>query len=162
MALPSVPGASPATNLPVTGQGTAPGAPTPGPQGGVTQPTANRGLDVALLTHMLLAAKILTAGLATGADPGSEPARAAVKSIGDLTKHTPPGSINPAIENAALMKLLQKQKQEAPMMAALRSQGQHAPMPGASPTATPGAPPGAGAAPPPSPGAGAPPMPMAA
>lgn len=158
MALPQVPGASPSASLPVVGQGTAPGAPTPGPTGGVTSPTANRGLDVALLTHMILAAKILTQGLATGADPSGDPARAATKAIGDLTKHTPPGSVNPAIENAALMKLLQKQKQEAPMMAALRSQGQQMPQPGASG----GAPPGAGAAPPPSPGAGAPPMPMAA
>ena len=103
---------------------------------------------------MILAAKILTQGLATGADPSSDPARAATKAIGDLTKHTPPGSVNPAIENAALMKLLQKQKQEAPMMAALRSQGQQMPQPGAG-----GAP---GGAPQPAPGAGAPPMPMAA
>lgn len=151
MALPSVPGSSPATGLPVVGQGTAPGAPPPGPQGGVTQPTANRGLDVVLLTHMILAAKILTQGLASGADPSSDPARAATKAIGDLTKHTPPGSVNPAIENAALMKLMQQQKQQAPMMAALRSQGQQMPQPGA------------GGTPQPQPqGAGASPMPMAA
>lgn len=104
---------------------------------------------------MILAAKVLTQGLATGADPSSDAARAATKAIGDLTKHTPPGSINPAIENAALMKLLQKQKQEAPMMAALRSQGQQMPQPGAAPGGAPGA------SPQPAPGA-APPMPMAA
>ena len=149
MALPPVPGSSPATALPVVGQGTAPGAPPPGPQGGVTQPTANRGLDVVLLTHMLLAAKILTQGLASGADPSSDPARAATKAIGDLPKHTPPGSINPAIENAALMKLMQQMKQQAPMMSALRSQGQQMPQPGAAPQPQPQ-------------GAGASPMPMAA
>ena len=100
---------------------------------------------------MSLAAKMLTQGLASGADPSSDPARAATKAIGDLTKHTPPGSVNPAIENAALMKLMQQQKQQAPMMAALRSQGQQMPQPGA------------GGTPQPQPqGAGASPMPMAA
>jgi len=98
---------------------------------------------------MLLAAKILTQGLASGADPSSDPARAATKAIGDLTKHTPPGSINPAIENAALMKLMQQMKQQAPMMSALRSQGQQMPQPGAAPQPQPQ-------------GAGASPMPMAA
>ena len=151
MALPPVPGASPATSLPVVGQGTAPGAPTPGPQSGVSQPTANRGLDVAGLTLMRLAADVLIEALGTGMDPASDPALAATKAIGDLTKHTPPGSINPSIYNAALMKLMQKQKQQAPMMSALRAQGQQMPQPGA------------GGAPQPQPqGAGASPMPMAA
>lgn len=149
MALPPVPGSSPAISLPVVGQGTAPGAPPPGPQGGITNPTANRGLDVAGLTLMRLAADVLIEALGTGMDPASDPARAATKAIGDLTKHTPPGTINPAIYNAALMKLMQKQKQQAPMMAALRAQGQQMPQPGAVGASMPGA-------------GGAAPMPMAA
>lgn len=99
---------------------------------------------------MRLAADVLIEALGTGMDPASDPARAATKAIGDLTKHTPPGSINPSIYNAALMKLMQKQRQQAPMMATLRAQGQQMPQPGA------------GAAPTPTPGAGAAPMPMAA
>lgn len=109
-------------------------------------PTANRGLDVAGLTLIRLAADVLVEALGTGMDPASDPGKATTDAIQKLTKHTPPGSINPQIYNAALMKLMQKQKQQAPMMAALRSQGQQMPQPGAGGQ----------------PGGGAPPTPMAA
>lgn len=128
-------------------------------------PTANRGLDVAGLTMMRVAADVLIEALASGMDPASEPARAATKSIADLTKHTPPGSLNPQIYNAALLKLFNKQRAQSPMMAAMRSQGQQQPQPGAPPGGAGGAPPPGAAPPPPPGGAGAmasPPMPQAA
>lgn len=158
MALPSVAG-SPVTptTLPGVGQQSPPGAAPPGPQNGVTMPTANRGLDVAGLTLIRLAADILIEALSTGMDPASDPGKEATKAISNLSKHTPPGSMNPAIYNAALMKLMMKNRQAAPQRAAMASQGQQMPQPGAGAGASP-----ASMAPPPSASSGASPMPQAA
>ena len=102
---------------------------------------------------MRVAADVLIEALASGMDPASDPARAATKAIADLTKHTPPGSLNPQIYNAALLKLFNKQRAQAPMMAAMRAGGQQQPQPqapgaGGAPGAPPGGAPGAMASPP--------------
>lgn len=139
MALPAAPGSPtvPAA-MPVAGQSGAPGTPPPGPTGGVTQPTQNRGAEVAGLTYVKVAVDTLIMALQQGLDAGSDPGRAAAKAINDLAKHVPPGSTSPALYNAALTKLLMQKKQEAPMLAALSAQGQKPPMPpmpGAAPAA---------------------------
>lgn len=138
MALPPVSG-SPVVpaSLPAVGQQSPPGAAPPGPQNGVTMPTANRGLDVAGLTLIRLSADVLVEALATGMDPGSDAAKAATKAISDLGKHIPPGSMNPSIYQAALMKLMNKQRAQSPMLAAMQAQGQRMPQPGAGGAPTP-------------------------
>ena len=100
-------------------------------------PTANRGLDVAGLTLIRLAADVLVEALGTGMDPGGDPAKAATKAISDLGKHIPPGSMNPSIYQAALMKLMNKQRAQSPMLAAMQAQGQRMPQPGAGGAPTP-------------------------
>lgn len=117
---------TPAT-MPVVGQSGAPGQPPPGPTGGVTQPTPNRGAEVAGLTYVKVAVDTLIMALQSGLDAGSDPGRAAAKAINDLAKHVPPGSTSPALYNSALTKLLMQKKQEAPMLAALSAQQNKAP-----------------------------------
>lgn len=123
MALPASPG-SPANPgaFPVAGQSGAPGAPPPGPQSGATQPTPNRGLQAAALAKMQWAVKILTMALP---DLGveTEPGKDVMKALQTLSKHIPPGSTSPGVDNAGLQQMMMQHKQDQPQNQLFRAMG---------------------------------------
>jgi len=122
MALPAGPGAPTVPqSLPQVGQQSPPGSAPPGPPG-VTQPTANRGNQASGLAWVGTAVRLLERALPLlGA--GTEPGQAVMKALSSLSKHVPPGSTSPGVENSALQQAMMQQKAEQPMLQLLRSQG---------------------------------------
>ena len=143
MALPAAPG-SPLvpSSLPQVGQSGMPGQPPAGPQS-LTQPTPNRGNEAAGLAFVGGAVEALKRALSL-LDVASEPGQAVMKALSSLSKHVPPGSTAPGIENNAFAQLMNERKQQAPLIQLMRSRGMQMPMGAAGGGA--GAPPGAAAA----------------
>ena len=133
MALPGAPGSPVAPqSLPTVGQGGAPGAAPPGPPGGATMPTPNRGLQANGLALISAAVKVLLRALQV-LGPETEPGKDALKAVTALSKHIPPGSTSPGIENNSFQQLQQQQRQDAPMLNVMRAQsGGAAPQPKAA------------------------------
>lgn len=116
-ASPPNPAASPSPQG--VGAGTAPGQPPFG-SSPVTQPTPNRGHEAAGLSRLSIIVRLLEEAiplLGAGSDPGKD----AVKALGNLAKHIPPGSVTPGIEKSTMERLMQQQQQNAPQIAAMRA-----------------------------------------
>ena len=139
MALPASPGSPTVpSSLPTVGQSGMPGQPPAGPQA-LTQPTPNRGSEAAGLAFVGGAVEALKRALSM-LDVASEPGQAVMKALSSLSKHVPPGSTAPGIENNAFAQLMNERKQNNPLIQLMRSRGQAMPS---------GIPPGGGGAAPP-------------
>ena len=143
MALPAAPGSP--TNpsaLPVVGQGGAPGQPPVGGAGGATMPTPNRGVQAAANGKLTWVARQLL-DVMKMLEIGSDQMKDINKAFDLVSKHVPPGSGSPGVEQTAMHKMMLEQKSEQPMLQLMRQQG--------------GAPGGGGAPPPGGAGGAAPP-----
>lgn len=96
------------------------GAEPAGTSSPASQPVPNRGFAAAGLARVGLVLKLMEETLpllGSGTDAG----RDLVKAIGLLSKHLPPGSVSPGIQNTAMQNAMLKQRQQQPAMAALRA-----------------------------------------
>ena len=55
---------------------------------------------------------------------GSDSGRDVLKALQSLTKHVPPGSTMPGVENSTLQQMMMQGKQEQPMNQVLQAMGQ--------------------------------------
>ncbi len=102
----------------------------------MTMPTMNKGLQAAALAQVQWAVRLLEKSLPL-IGSGTEPGKDIMKAITALTKHVPPGSTSPGVEQSSLQQMMMQQKQEQPEIARLRAMGGGggAPPPQPSPTA---------------------------
>ena len=115
----------------------------------VQMPTPDRGSQAAALAQVSWAVRLLEKALPL-LGVASPPGKDVMSALKSLSKHVPPGSMSPGVENNALQQLMMQGKQEQPQIQALRAMGQ-----GGGPSMGAEAPPGGGAPPM---GAGAPGM----
>lgn len=109
-----------------------------------TQPTPNRGQEMAALQKLALVVRMLEVGVGVFGSR-SPVGQDVLKALGILSKHVPPGLSTPASEQNQLQQLAMKNAQAGQQVAALRQataqQGAGGGAPGGMP---PGAAPGAG------------------
>ena len=86
-------------------------------------PTPNRGLQANGLALVSAAVKVLLRALQS-LGPETDPGKDVLKAVTALSKHIPPGSTSPGIENNSFAQLQAQQRQEAPMLNLMRAQGQ--------------------------------------
>ena len=120
--------AQPASPTPPQGAGAAP----PQPPMGVspaTQPTANRGAEMAGVQKLALVTRELESILVmVGA--GSEIGKDVLKAINSLVKHAPAGGATPASQQNQIQEMARKNAQSGQAINMLRQQGG---APGAAP-----------------------------
>lgn len=123
------PGGSPAA---------APDAPPVGASP-ATGPVPNKGMEAAGMAKLGLIVRLMESAIADlGAT--SEPGKAVLKSLTDLSKHLAAGGISPQVEQSSMEKTMMQQRQMAPQIAQLRQammQGGAGGPPGAAPAASP-------------------------
>lgn len=132
--------------MPVLGAGTQPGQPPFGASP-VAAPTPNRGNQANGLALVSKAIQLLEMALPhVGA--GTDPGKAVISALRDLTKHVDAAAMPPSVGNSAIAAMMLKQRQEAPLIAALRAAAakQMAGGPGVAGTPPPEGAPGAGGA----------------
>ena len=86
-----------------------------------SQPSPNRGFAAAGLARIGLALNILEQSLPM-VGSGTDAGRDMLKAMGLLSKHIPPGSVSPGVQQTAMQGALLKQRQMQPAIAALRAQ----------------------------------------
>lgn len=86
-------------------------------------PTANRGLQANGLAMVNAAVKVLLRALQT-LGPETEPGKDVLKAVTALSKHIPPGSTSPGVEQNSFNQLQTQQRQDAPMLQLMRAQSQ--------------------------------------
>lgn len=88
----------------------------------MTQPTQNMGLQAAAMGQLRWVVRLLEK-IVGEFGVGTEVGKDVLKALNTLSKHAPPGSGSPGVENSALQQVMMKAKQDQPqinLMNALR------------------------------------------
>lgn len=85
-------------------------------------PTPNRGLEAAANGKLTWVARQLLQVMHT-LEIGSDMAKDVMKAFDLISKHVPPGSGSPGVEQSAMQKMMMEQKAEQPLLQQLRAQG---------------------------------------
>lgn len=99
-------------------------------------PVPNRGQEAAGLATLNVIVNALLK-LAPQFGASSDIGRSVLKAVNDLSKHVPPGSTSPGVENKAMMNMQREQQQQQPMAAMMAARG-GPPQAGAPPAAAAG------------------------